>query len=297
MTALAFALVAAAMLVVSGRAVAVLRLRAVLPPAGRPRHGGGWRAACRRRLPSVGVRGTACLSACGGLAVGSAAGGPVVGVAGGVALGAVSVLLHHASSVRWRARELDRMTEALAALTAELRAGRTPADALRVAAAEVAGDVARRQGAGHRSGVAGGLLLAAATAAVGGDVPAALRHTAGAGPPDLAGLFSRLAAGWQVSVRSGASLAAVLALVEHDARARSRHARQVAAELAGPRATAALLAVLPCVGLALGTAMGAHPLAELLHTRGGQLSLLAGVLLDVAGTAWTLRLVGTGARP
>src|SRR5205823_14584249 len=94
-----------------------------------------------------------------------------------------------------------------------------------------------------------------------------------------------------LSDTTGAPLAAVVEQAEGAARAQRKHHRQVAALLAGPRATAALLAGLPTVGLALGTAMGGRPLAVLLNTAAGQVALLAGVLLELAGLAWTSRIV------
>src|SRR4051794_7667220 len=50
---------------------------------------------------------------------------------------------------------------------------------------------------------------------------------------------------WAVSERSGAPAAAVLDRVEQDLRARESQAREIAAQLAGARSTAGLLALLP----------------------------------------------------
>jgi tight adherence protein B len=90
----------------------------------------------------------------------------------------------------------------------------------------------------------------------------------------------------------------VLEQADRAARAGRARRRQLAALLAAPRATAALLAGLPAVGLALGAAMGAGPVTVLLHDPAGQGALLVGVLLELAGLAWTGRIVrGAGAAP
>ena len=67
--------------------------------------------------------------------------------------------------------------------------------------------------------------------------------------------------------------------------------RAVEAELAGPRATAGLLAVLPLGGLLLAAGLGADPVHQLLHTPLGAACAVLGVGLDLLGLAWTARLV------
>jgi tight adherence protein B len=100
-----------------------------------------------------------------------------------------------------------------------------------------------------------------------------------------------VAAVWTVSERSGAPAAAVLDRVEQDLRATERQRREVTAQLAGARSTAALLAVLPLLGIGLGAAMGARPLHVLFGSGGGQVALLLGSGLDVLGLVWTARIV------
>jgi tight adherence protein B len=102
-----------------------------------------------------------------------------------------------------------------------------------------------------------------------------------------------VAAAWRVSASSGASLSEVLDRVETDLRADIAHLRMVDAELAGPRATAMLLAALPVLGLGLGSTMGAHPVHVLLHTLPGQLAMVIGVGLDALGVWWTGRIIGS----
>lgn len=184
---------------------------------------------------------------------------------------------------RARAREAERLgaVEACGVLAAELRAGRAPAEAL-----AASGAVAR--------GPSREALLAAASAArLGGDVPGALAGVdAGSAVPDV---LRALGACWSVCSRSGAGLAAAVERLEEGLRAEQAQRRALDAELAGPRATAGLLAVLPVVGLVLAAGMGADPLRVLLHTPLGLVCLVTGLALDGLGVLWTRRLAARAA--
>jgi tight adherence protein B len=96
---------------------------------------------------------------------------------------------------------------------------------------------------------------------------------------------------WTVSEHSGAPTAAVLDRVEQDLRARQGQRREIAAALAGARSAGILLAVLPVLGIGLGGAMGAHPLAVLFADPRGQLALVVGAVLEAVGVLWILRIV------
>lgn len=102
---------------------------------------------------------------------------------------------------------------------------------------------------------------------------------------------------WAVSERSGAPTAAVLDRVEQDLRAREAQHREIAAQLAGARSTAGLLAILPVLGIGLGAAMGARPLTVLLGEARGQLALVVGVVLEALGVLWTARIVSAAQGP
>jgi tight adherence protein B len=134
---------------------------------------------------------------------------------------------------------------------------------------------------------AAGLLLSAAR--FGGDVPGALRAAARLheGTRGLAAV----AACWQVAVDGGAGLAAALDRVAAALRAEADQRDDLRAQLAGPRSTAVLLALLPLFGLVLGTGLGADPSKVLLHTPAGLGCLLVGVALEWAGLAWTARII------
>ena len=185
----------------------------------------------------------------------------------------------------WRARTLARavgaerraVVEACSVLAAELRAGRTAAEALGAAAGVAVGpsQVVLRAGA--------------ASAALGGDVAGALAAVPSGSA--VSGVLRSLAACWSVCSATGSGLAAAVDRLEEGLRADEVLRQALAAELAGPRATAGLLAVLPVVGLVLAAALGADPLHVLLHTPLGLVCLVAGIGLDGLGVLWTQRLV------
>ncbi|MFC8731420.1 type II secretion system F family protein [Luteimicrobium sp. NPDC057192] len=98
-------------------------------------------------------------------------------------------------------------------------------------------------------------------------------------------------AGVRLAVDVGAPLAAVLddvveATVAEDA---ARVARETA--LAGPRATARVLAWLPGAGVLLGYALGADPVGVLLAGGIGTVALLGAAVLVLVGRRWTASLV------
>jgi tight adherence protein B len=177
-----------------------------------------------------------------------------------------------------RAAQRAAAVEACGVLAAELRAGRAPAAALAAAAGVAVGPLAAA------------LRAAAATAGLGGDVAGSLRAPAAA-PPDTAHLLPALAACWSVCAASGSGLAAAVERLEEGLRAEQAQRRAVEAELAGPRATAGLLAALPLVGLLLAAGLGADPVHVLLRTPVGLVCLVAGLALEVLGLWWTGRLV------
>ena len=185
------------------------------------------------------------------------------------------------ASARAEATERIGAVAACAALSAELRAGRDPAGALEVAASAAAGPFAAS------------LTAAAAAARLGGDVPAALAS----GPSSAVPQVRRgLAACWTASATTGAGLAAAVDRLEEGLRAAAEARRSVEAEVAGPRATAGLLALLPAAGVLLAAGLGADPLHVLLETPLGLGCLVLGLALDGLGVWWTGRLVSRALR-
>ena len=208
-------------------------------------------------------------------------GGFLGGAAGAVIVFSVSAPLVTAAVV-WRRHAERAAAVARAAATAEacrhlaglVRVGHVPAAALREAARDSP-------------------LLSEVVAVqqVGGAVTPVLRRLARL--PGGDGL-AELATAWEVAERSGASLGATLdALAGRQAGADAVR-DVVSAELAAPRATGRLLAVLPVAGLLLGYGLGGDPLRFLTGSPAGQFSLVVGVMLGCAGVFWTERIADGG---
>lgn len=189
---------------------------------------------------------------------------------------------HAWSAGRRRQREeaaVAGLADGLAAFGAELRAGRSPDDAARLAAAAT--------GRPH-----GGRAL---MRAVGQAVPAP-------GPPPplpvgpFPGALARISVAAALSRRTGCSLATVIGAVEDDLRTRQGHERELRSLTAGPRASVALLAGLPLLGLAMGGGVGADPWHVLTATGAGHLLLVLGTGLELTGIAWSARLTARALR-
>ncbi|WP_189302339.1 type II secretion system F family protein [Streptomyces albospinus] len=203
-----------------------------------------------------------------------------------VAAPAGMVVVRRWLAARGTRRQADRRAAAVIALctavAGELRAGQQPDRALAAAGAAGPGEPGL--------GEAGAGVLAAAR--YGGDVPGALR--AAARLPGAEGLTG-MAACWQVAVEGGAGLARGLERIAAGLGAQREQREELRAQLAGPRATALMLALLPAGGLLMGGALGADPLGVLLHTPAGWGCLAVGGLLEWGGVAWTARIVADAA--
>ena len=110
-------------------------------------------------------------------------------------------------------------------------------------------------------------------------------------PESLRAQVAALHAAIRLAEHLGAPLADVLDRCASGVAAagRAESARRVA--LAGPTSTARLLSALPLLGVLLGTALGADPLAALLDGGLGTGAGLAGLGLLVLGHRWTALLV------
>lgn len=161
---------------------------------------------------------------------------------------------------------IEPQVSAVTALAAELRAGSAPNRAIAVVA----------QGVWPRT---------SAVASWGGDVITALRD-------EDDRIASHLAACWQVGMTMGAPLADIienLARAERDA----ADARvELRSSLAGPQATARMLALLPVLGIGLGYLLGADPITWFVTDPLGPPMLIVGALLTIAGFLWTRRIAG-----
>jgi len=172
------------------------------------------------------------------------------------------------ASRRRRTAERLRVVQALGALAAELEVGQSPGDAL----ARVGGEPS---------------VWPAAEGAVrlGGDVADALAVDAGRDP-----VLAHLAACWRVGAESGTGLAAAVARLAASARVAEDVRVDLEGQLAGPRATARLLALLPAVGIGFGMMLGSDPLTWLLTSLPGRICLASGLALTAVGAWWTGRI-------
>ncbi|MTD59641.1 type II secretion system F family protein [Amycolatopsis pithecellobii] len=198
---------------------------------------------------------------------------PVVALLG-TASATAAVLLLLAVWIQRRSRKRTKsqliaaqaMAEALGTTVAELRGGASSAAAAEAAAADAPRDVAV-------------VMNALASSA-----------RFGVEPPKLTGPRGQLTTAWNLSRRHGLPLADLLDAVRRDIVGSSRHLARADASMAGPRASAVVLASLPAVGVLLGEAVGAKPLHILSGTAAGHTLLMLGCAFVLAGVAWTSRL-------
>lgn len=161
-----------------------------------------------------------------------------------------------------------QVVRALSTLAAELEAGQPP-----------------REGLQRAVGDPPVWPRALACLRLDGDVAAALEADA-AGRPVL----GHLAACWRVAADAGTGLAPAVTRLAESARTAEDARVDLEGQLAGPRATARLLALLPAVGIGFGFLLGSDPLGWLLSESLGRICLAVGVLLTVAGAWWTGRI-------
>ncbi len=176
-----------------------------------------------------------------------------------------------------RGADEGRALEAgLDVLVGELRVGVHPVHAFDIAADETNG------------AVSAGMRAVAARARLGADVAGGLR--AAAGSSALPEHWERLAVCWQLANDHGLAIATLMRAAQRDIAERQRFSAKVASGLAGARATAAILAGLPLLGLLLGQLIGAQPLRFLFDGHAGGWFLLAGVALTCGGLWWSDRI-------
>ncbi len=197
-------------------------------------------------------------------------------VAVGVAVATVGLRCHRRNRRRDSAAENRALQSALDVLIGELRIGAHPVRAFTVAAAETDGMVA----AAFRA--------VAARARLGADVAAGLRSAGRLSA--LPAQWDRLAVCWQLAAQHGLGMSVLMRAAQRDIVARQRFSTQVAAKLAGARATATILAALPVLGVLLGQLIGAEPLRFLLGGRAGGWLFVVGTTLACGGLLWSDRI-------
>jgi tight adherence protein B len=219
----------------------------------------------------------------GPVVIGGLGGAVLAGVGGALAGALAALVVRHRRAGRraaqHRATAAEQLAAAVARITDELRAGSHPAAAL--AGTDADGPHARSV-----------LAPAAVAARLGDGIVPALRRGA-AGRPEISADVERIAMAWALAERHGIPLADLLGRAHEDIRWRVRFAATVRAQLAGPRATAAVLTTLPVLGIGLGQLIGADPIGVLRGGPLGQLLLVVGVALLAAGSAWSERILGS----
>ncbi len=195
--------------------------------------------------------------------------GPLVAVV--LVGGTVGIRVRRTSRDRRRGAECAYLLDALEAVIGELRVGAHPSAAAEVAAQEARGAAARA------------FAVSAARSRLGGSGADGLRDPDSIVDAELA----RIADAWQVAEQHGLALAELLAAARADLLGRIRFRTRTTAALAGARATAAVLAGLPLLGIGLGQLMGAAPLHVLLSPGAGTVLLPLGAALACLGLLWT----------
>ena len=168
-------------------------------------------------------------------------------------------------------RRQTEVIELCVTLCSELQAGREARDALRDAAAGACPDLA---------------VYLAGPLNTGDDVVSLLRSAAGTPGREA---LTALAACWQVA-EGGAGMTAAIGELADGLRAERAQRRELDAELAGIRTSARLLAMLPVVGLVIGSGMGLSPVPMLLHTGLGESCLVLGIAFVLGGVMWMDRI-------
>lgn len=228
-------------------------------------------APARRRIPAVPI------AACAALVLAFVV--PITVVGAATIVGSTVVVRRRRQHRLSRCRsESAALQAALDVLVGELHVGAHPVRAFEVASNEADGAIAPS------------LREVASRARLGADVAAGLRSVARCSP--VPAHWERLAVYWQLAQTYGLAIATLMQTAQRDIVERERFSARVTAGMAGARATAAVLAVLPAVGVGFGQLIGADPVRFLLSDGAGGWLLVIGVALACAGLLWSDRITG-----
>lgn len=253
-------------------AAAMFLAVAVLLCGGRPRRRIAMPVSQRR-----GIAGVAASAAAVAVIVAAVVLPPAVLLAGGVMAAAIAGRLRRGLRDRRRLAEGRAMAAALEVLIGELRVGANPTSAFTTAAAEATGPVKVS------------LQAVASRAQLGAEVSEGIGEAARTSP--VPAYWNRLGVCWELAAQHGLAISVLMRTAHRDIVDRQRFADRTHAAMAGARATAAILASLPALGILLGQLIGAHPVRFLLGGGAGGAMLVAGITLVAAGLAWADRII------
>jgi len=104
-------------------------------------------------------------------------------------------------------------------------------------------------------------------------------------------VVARLHGGWLLTKTHGLAFSPLVAALAQDLSEQLAAGSERAGQIAGPRTSGYVMALLPLLGLALGAGMGADPIRVLLQSAVGNVLLVVGVGLTCAGLLWSARIV------
>jgi tight adherence protein B len=209
--------------------------------------------------------------------------GPAGLVAAVLMLGTMTLLVRRELHERRRRAALVDILAALRILGRELQAGADPGLAAASGATVTRGDGAlvlaalvqltRTEDRSSGEGLAGGVGADVTTGSIGAQVVA------------------RLHGGWLLTKRHGLAFSPLVAALAQDLSEQLAAGSERAGQIAGPRTSGYVMALLPLLGLALGAGMGADPIRVLLESAAGNVLLVVGTGLTCAGLLWSSRIV------
>jgi tight adherence protein B len=212
--------------------------------------------------------------------------GPAGLLAAAAVIGTAVLLVRRGIKDRLRRTALIDILAGLRMLARELRAGAEPNVAAQNAGSAARGDgvvvlraLAELTRSDDRIARAPGAQIGGMFGALAADVPPAIQVSA------------RLQSGWLLTRRHGVAFTPLIDAVAADLAQQIAADSERSGEVAGPRMSGYVMALLPLLGLALGAGMGADPVRVLLASSLGNILMVVGVSLTCAGLLWSDRIV------
>ena len=212
--------------------------------------------------------------------------GPAGLLAAAAVIGTAVLLIRRAVKDRLRRTALIDILAGLRMLARELRAGAEPA-----VAAQNAGSAARGDGVVVLRALAELTRSDDRSARVPGAQTGGMLGSLAANVPPVMQVSARLRSGWLLTRRYGVAFTPLIDALAADLAQQIAADSERSGEVAGPRMSGYVMALLPVLGLALGAGMGADPVRVLLTSALGNILMMAGMSLTCAGLLWSDRIV------